>query len=317
MEPNTLEALLEENNRVEEELKKLIKTNELLRKAYKSNHLGISLLNASLYDKSAKLFQKAIEFYAEAKEELKLDKPKHYTNAYFNLGKALAGVKKYKEAVESYEKCIANSPFSCVEKSTLEEYKNACKHTANCHFNGYECMIEAYSELAINYYKTDDPQAAYKNAMRALDLEPGKSEVIKTLGNVLRQMNRKQEAIDLVWNYVASEVGTDFQKPKPIDCKSYKDSESSSLHVVCVKYGTLYGADYVNKLYRGVKAFLTIPHDFICFTDNPTGLEAEIKVIEIDNKFGGWWSKANIFNADSKLPLISHRTQSSRKDSLH
>eukprot|EP00826_Nyctotherus_ovalis_P061322 TRINITY_DN8713_c0_g1_i11.p1 TRINITY_DN8713_c0_g1~~TRINITY_DN8713_c0_g1_i11.p1 ORF type:complete len:309 (-),score=67.61 TRINITY_DN8713_c0_g1_i11:274-1200(-) len=299
MEENTLQRLLEDNNRAEEKLKDLVKTDELLRKAYKSNHLGISLLKGELYEKSAKLFQKAIEYYGEAREELKLEKPREFTNAYFNLGKALAGAKKYKEATEQYEKCISASPFLGIAKSTLGEYKDACKHTLSCHFNSYECMVEAYSELAINYHKIDQPEAAYKNAMRALELEPGKSEVIKTLGNVLRQMNRKQEAIDLVWDFVATQM-KNFHRPSPIDCKAYKCSEPpSSLHIVCVKYGTLYGADYVNKLYRGVEKFLNISHDFVCFTDNPSGLEEEIKVVKIDNKFGGWWSKANIFNSDS------------------
>ena len=47
----------------------------------------------------------------------------------------------------------------------------------------------------------------------------------------------------------------------------------SEILVVCVKYGTKYGADYVNKLFRGVKNNLNLPHKFICFTDDPNELD--------------------------------------------
>ena len=44
--------------------------------------------------------------------------------------------------------------------------------------------------------------------------------------------------------------------------------------MVCVKWGALYGAEYVNKLYRGVRRQLSIDlaPRFICFTDDPTDL---------------------------------------------
>jgi hypothetical protein len=52
---------------------------------------------------------------------------------------------------------------------------------------------------------------------------------------------------------------------------------------VCVKYGTKYGSDYVNKLYKGVKHNLNLPHKFICFTDESKGLDNEIKTISLKN----------------------------------
>jgi hypothetical protein len=45
------------------------------------------------------------------------------------------------------------------------------------------------------------------------------------------------------------------------------------IEVVCVKYGTKYGADYVNKLYEGIEKNLTLPHRFSCFTEDSTGLD--------------------------------------------
>ena len=65
---------------------------------------------------------------------------------------------------------------------------------------------------------------------------------------------------------------------------------------MCVKYGTKYGADYVNKLYWGVKKHLSLPHTFSCFTEDPSGLDEEILVKPLQHKWSGWWSKVHIFD---------------------
>jgi hypothetical protein len=52
-----------------------------------------------------------------------------------------------------------------------------------------------------------------------------------------------------------------------------------------VKYGTKYGADYVNKLYYGVKNNLTLTHKFYCFTEDPTGLDKNILIKPLMHKW--------------------------------
>ena len=71
----------------------------------------------------------------------------------------------------------------------------------------------------------------------------------------------------------------------PIDCEKFagetadfERSDGKPLNVVCVKYGTKYGADYVNKLYYGVKRHLTVHHTFTCFTEDSAGLDTHIQV---------------------------------------
>lgn len=78
--------------------------------------------------------------------------------------------------------------------------------------------------------------------------------------------------------------------------------------VVCVKYGTKYGADYVNKLHAGVKRHLSIDHQFACFTEDTDGLHEDIKVIPLHSKnqdWSGWWSKVNIFDGSSYTKFMS------------
>ena len=46
--------------------------------------------------------------------------------------------------------------------------------------------------------------------------------------------------------------------------------------IVTMKWGTIFGPDYVNVLYRACRAAATIPFDFVCFTENAQGLDPEI-----------------------------------------
>lgn len=53
------------------------------------------------------------------------------------------------------------------------------------------------------------------------------------------------------------------------------------VNILCLKWGTLYSAEYVNRLYRGVKAHLTKPFRFVCVTDDPSGLCEGVETAEI------------------------------------
>lgn len=48
-------------------------------------------------------------------------------------------------------------------------------------------------------------------------------------------------------------------------------------NVVCMKWGTAYGPEYVNILYHMVRRNLSEPFRFLCLTDNPAGLESGIE----------------------------------------
>lgn len=69
-----------------------------------------------------------------------------------------------------------------------------------------------------------------------------------------------------------------------------------TLHVLCYRWGTKYGVEYVNKLYSMVSRHLRVPHVFHCITDTVAGLDAGI-VPELlpDGHFGGNWNKLMTF----------------------
>lgn len=70
-------------------------------------------------------------------------------------------------------------------------------------------------------------------------------------------------------------------------------------NIVCVKWGKKYGPEYVNILQAMVKRHLTLSHRFICFTDDKTGLNADIETFPlIETQLEGWWHKLTLFKSD-------------------
>lgn len=59
------------------------------------------------------------------------------------------------------------------------------------------------------------------------------------------------------------------------------------IDIVCFKWGTKYGAEYVNKLYNAVQRHVTVPHNFICYTEDSEGVECETREFLVDLPY--WW----------------------------
>lgn len=53
------------------------------------------------------------------------------------------------------------------------------------------------------------------------------------------------------------------------------------VNVLCMKWGSKYSADYVNKLRGMVRRHLALPHRFICLSDDAAGFDAGIEVFPI------------------------------------
>ncbi len=67
-------------------------------------------------------------------------------------------------------------------------------------------------------------------------------------------------------------------------------------NVICIKWGTLYGPEYVNTLYAMVKRNITPPFRFVCITDDSTGIHQAIETKPLlDDGPKGWWQKITYF----------------------
>lgn len=75
--------------------------------------------------------------------------------------------------------------------------------------------------------------------------------------------------------------------------------------VLCMRWGSLYGPDYVNVLYRAVKEHLEDDFRFVCLTNETDGIDSTIETYPIPN-FGleerhwydGAWPKLSVFQQD-------------------
>ena len=80
------------------------------------------------------------------------------------------------------------------------------------------------------------------------------------------------------------------------------------INFACVYYGDKYTFTYVKNLYNMVKRNFTIPHRFICFTDNTViHKQRDFKDKDIEfrqfkrHDFNGWFNKLQLFSPDSNL----------------
>jgi len=80
------------------------------------------------------------------------------------------------------------------------------------------------------------------------------------------------------------------------------------LNFACIYYGDKYTFPYVKNLYNMVERNLTIPHKFICFTDNTIiHRRKEFKLTNIEfrqfkrHDFQGWFNKLQLFSPQSEL----------------
>jgi hypothetical protein len=77
---------------------------------------------------------------------------------------------------------------------------------------------------------------------------------------------------------------------------------SDCVLVACVKWGTKYPAYYVNRLRNMVARHLSVPHEFVCLTDDATDLDPGITVQPLPSGLDGWWNKIALFKPGTFAP---------------
>lgn len=74
-----------------------------------------------------------------------------------------------------------------------------------------------------------------------------------------------------------------------------------SANVICMKWGTLYGPEWVNRLYGMVQRSTTWNVRFVCLTDDATGIRPEVETrplppLCLDTSLGKRWPKVGLFS---------------------
>lgn len=91
------------------------------------------------------------------------------------------------------------------------------------------------------------------------------------------------------------------QEKKTQQLVNVAPSPQNKYYILCLKHGTKYSADYVNRLYNMVKRNCTLDYEFVCMTEDNKGLNENIKVIALPGGLSGWWYKPYMFSRD--LPI--------------
>lgn len=74
--------------------------------------------------------------------------------------------------------------------------------------------------------------------------------------------------------------------------------------ILCMKWGTKYGPEYVNRLYSMVSRHLTLPFEMVCLTDDKNGITPEVTCFDIPpldlptNSPERGWNKLSTFEPD-------------------
>lgn len=68
------------------------------------------------------------------------------------------------------------------------------------------------------------------------------------------------------------------------------------INILCVKQGTKYNAEFVNKLYSMVDRNMPVNFQFYCYTDNPDTIRSEVNIVPIKSDLEKWWPKIDLLD---------------------
>ena len=75
------------------------------------------------------------------------------------------------------------------------------------------------------------------------------------------------------------------------------------INIVCVKWGTKYGPEYVNRLLAGFGRNSSFPFKFHCFTEDSSKLSKDVIIHDLPyKKVTGWWNKLYLFSNEINIP---------------
>ena len=80
------------------------------------------------------------------------------------------------------------------------------------------------------------------------------------------------------------------------------------VNVVCMKWGTRYGAHWVNRLYGMVVRNTSWTVRFVCLTDDAAGIRPEVEIkplpeVRFDASLGRYWPKLGLMQANLGGPI--------------
>ena len=105
------------------------------------------------------------------------------------------------------------------------------------------------------------------------------------------------------WRRIKEQRRLEKQRPQEVITTPtlVTQEDNPKNYLLCLKHGTKYGPEYVNKLYNMVERNCSVDYEFVCLTDNTNGLDTRIKIISLPGNLQGWWCKPYMYSKD--LPI--------------
>lgn len=91
---------------------------------------------------------------------------------------------------------------------------------------------------------------------------------------------------------------------KQNDLKTQSEQSPEQNIVICMKWGTKYGSEYVNRLYNMVKRHTTVDFQMVCLTDRTEGIDPNVQCFPIpplalpEGAPERGWNKLSTFEPD-------------------
>lgn len=168
-----------------------------------------------------------------------------------------------------------------------------------------------YGQKANYYIRLQLPNLAFDCCNEGLRYNDKCIVCTSNINICMRQLGLMKEAIALTWklldlqkeitidDIIDTDINSNITLSANINCNRY------FISVYCVKWGTKYGPEYVNYLYRDITKYIydnesnrTINWSMTCFTDDNNGINPEIKCLpfpEETKTWTGWWLKTAVF----------------------
>jgi tetratricopeptide (TPR) repeat protein len=228
-----------------------------------------------------------------------------YTNLCQNLANLYAQKKDYSQALNYYQRVIDESPHNPqnAKHKNVEPQSEAGLILYSEHLNSWEAYEDAHTNMGFTLLGLGKPDQAIPFLKQSLKLDPKNKQANINIGNCLRQVGKREEAVKMVIELIESDMSKSLETEYRIgrldldQIEAQKVEPNEQVTIITVKWGTKYNAEYVNKLYRGFKRNTSASFRFVCFTDDAQGLVAEIEPRPLLEDWKGWWGKASIFSS--------------------
>lgn len=79
-------------------------------------------------------------------------------------------------------------------------------------YNSFEAYAASFTNLSVMMMMYGDYELARLCCLRSLDLLPDDKEAHINMNNIMRQIGRKEEAFDYVWEQMSNRI-PDFERP--------------------------------------------------------------------------------------------------------